>query len=108
MCVLMFLCGSVRRGDVLSAWSGIRPLVVNPNSKDTQSIARNHIIEVSQSNLVTIAGQFNRYGDRFIHSFIHSSVHSFLHSFVNIIIVVVVIVVVVVVIIIFVVVVIII
>jgi len=48
---------SVRRGDVLSAWSGIRPLVTNPNSKDTQSLARNHIIEVSDNNLITIAGQ---------------------------------------------------
>lgn len=47
---------NVRRGDVLSAWAGIRPLVVNPNAKDTQSIARNHIIEVSKSNMVTIAG----------------------------------------------------
>jgi len=41
---------------VLSAWSGIRPLVTNPNSKDTQSLARNHIIEVSDNNLITIAG----------------------------------------------------
>ncbi|KAL5489303.1 hypothetical protein EMCRGX_G018375 [Ephydatia muelleri] len=47
---------SVRRGDVLAAWSGIRPLVMDPNAKDTQSIARNHVIEVSDSNLVTIAG----------------------------------------------------
>jgi len=47
---------TVRRGDVLSAWSGIRPLVLNPNARDTQSIARNHIIEVSSSNLITIAG----------------------------------------------------
>ncbi|XP_044751371.1 glycerol-3-phosphate dehydrogenase, mitochondrial isoform X2 [Coccinella septempunctata] len=46
----------VRRGDVLSAWSGIRPLVSDPNKADTQSIARNHIIHVSKSNLVTIAG----------------------------------------------------
>ena len=46
----------VRRGDVLSAWSGIRPLVLNPNKKDTQSIARNHIIHVSTSGLVTIGG----------------------------------------------------
>lgn len=46
----------VRRGDVLSAWSGIRPLVSDPNKADTQSIARNHIIHVSESNLVTIAG----------------------------------------------------
>ena len=47
----------VRRGDVLSAWSGIRPLVLNPAAKDTQSIARNHIIEISDSNLITIAGR---------------------------------------------------
>ncbi|KAK9870611.1 hypothetical protein WA026_008172 [Henosepilachna vigintioctopunctata] len=46
----------VRRGDVLSAWSGIRPLVSDPNKADTQSIARNHIIHVSKSNLITIAG----------------------------------------------------
>lgn len=54
-----YLCSDVqvRRGDVLAAWSGIRPLVVNPNKKDTQSIARNHIIHVSDSGLVTIGGR---------------------------------------------------
>ncbi|KAJ7389044.1 glycerol-3-phosphate dehydrogenase [Desmophyllum pertusum] len=46
----------VRRGDVLAAWSGIRPLVIDPNSKSTASIARNHLILVSKSGLVTIAG----------------------------------------------------
>uniref|UniRef100_U5EWV1 Glycerol-3-phosphate dehydrogenase n=1 Tax=Corethrella appendiculata TaxID=1370023 RepID=U5EWV1_9DIPT len=46
----------VRRGDVLSAWSGIRPLVSDPNKDDTQSLARNHIVHVSKSKLVTIAG----------------------------------------------------
>lgn len=46
----------VRRGDVLAAWSGIRPLVTNPNSTDTQSISRNHVVDVSHSGLVTIAG----------------------------------------------------
>lgn len=46
----------VRRGDVLSAWSGIRPLISDPNKGDTQSLARNHIVHVSSSNLVTIAG----------------------------------------------------
>ncbi|XP_054639026.1 glycerol-3-phosphate dehydrogenase, mitochondrial isoform X2 [Dunckerocampus dactyliophorus] len=46
----------VRRGDVLAAWSGIRPLVTDPNSKDTQSICRNHIVSLSNSGLVTIAG----------------------------------------------------
>lgn len=46
----------VRRGDVLSAWSGIRPLVSDPNKSDTQSLARNHIVHVSENKLVTIAG----------------------------------------------------
>ncbi|EDO34335.1 predicted protein [Nematostella vectensis] len=46
----------VRRGDVLAAWSGIRPLVKDPNSKNTESVARNHVITVSDSQMVTIAG----------------------------------------------------
>ncbi|KAL7631907.1 UNVERIFIED_CONTAM: hypothetical protein RMT77_017786 [Armadillidium vulgare] len=46
----------VRRGDVLSAWAGIRPLVQDPNKADTQSIARNHIVHVSEKGLVTVAG----------------------------------------------------
>lgn len=46
----------VRRGDVQAAWSGIRPLIMDPSKKDTQSIARNHIIEISDSKLITIAG----------------------------------------------------
>ncbi|XP_042236186.1 glycerol-3-phosphate dehydrogenase, mitochondrial-like isoform X1 [Homarus americanus] len=46
----------VRRGDVLSAWAGIRPLVQDPNKTDTQSIARNHIVHISDSGLVTVAG----------------------------------------------------
>ncbi|XP_027866820.1 glycerol-3-phosphate dehydrogenase, mitochondrial isoform X1 [Xiphophorus couchianus] len=46
----------VRRGDVLAAWSGIRPLVTDPNSKDTQSICRNHIVSISDTGLITIAG----------------------------------------------------
>jgi glycerol-3-phosphate dehydrogenase len=48
----------VRRGDVLSAWSGLRPLVLNPNAqKDgTEGLVRNHLITFSQSGLVTIAG----------------------------------------------------
>ena len=46
----------VRRSDVTSAWSGIRPLVSDPNKKNTESLARNHIIHVSDSKLVTIAG----------------------------------------------------
>jgi len=46
----------VRRGDVLSAWSGIRPLVRDPGAKNTESLVRNHMINVSPSGLLTIAG----------------------------------------------------
>ena len=68
----------VRRGDVLSAWAGIRPLVKvlsdqilykfyriliqnllskDPNNEgETQELVRNHVIHVSPSNMVTIAG----------------------------------------------------
>ncbi|GBN61745.1 Glycerol-3-phosphate dehydrogenase, mitochondrial [Araneus ventricosus] len=47
---------TVRRGDVMSVWSGIRPLVLNPNKGSTEALARNHVLHVSDSNLVTIAG----------------------------------------------------
>ncbi|KAF8475594.1 glycerol-3-phosphate dehydrogenase [Kalaharituber pfeilii] len=47
---------NVRRGDVLAAWSGIRPLVRDPNAKNTEALVRNHLINVSPSGLLTIAG----------------------------------------------------
>ncbi|RDL38005.1 uncharacterized protein BP5553_05438 [Venustampulla echinocandica] len=47
---------NVRRGDVLAAWSGIRPLVKDPNAKNTESLVRNHLINVSPSGLLTCAG----------------------------------------------------
>ncbi|KAG5634611.1 hypothetical protein H0H81_001380 [Sphagnurus paluster] len=46
----------VRRGDVLSAWSGLRPLVRNPSAASTEGLVRNHMIYVSGSGLLTIAG----------------------------------------------------
>lgn len=47
---------NVRRGDVLAAWSGIRPLVKDPKAKNTESLVRNHLIHVSPSGLLTCAG----------------------------------------------------
>ncbi|KAL8698202.1 MAG: hypothetical protein Q9201_006700 [Fulgogasparrea decipioides] len=47
---------NVRRGDVLAAWSGIRPLVKDPHSKNTESLVRNHLLTVSESGLLTCAG----------------------------------------------------
>lgn len=46
----------VRKSDVLAAWSGIRPLIRDPNSTSTEDLVRNHIVMVSKSGLITIAG----------------------------------------------------
>ncbi|KAI7898360.1 FAD dependent oxidoreductase-domain-containing protein [Cokeromyces recurvatus] len=46
----------IRRSDVLAAWSGIRPLVRDPEAKNTESLVRNHMINVSENKLLTIAG----------------------------------------------------
>jgi glycerol-3-phosphate dehydrogenase len=47
---------NVRQGDVLAAWSGIRPLVKDPKAKNTESLVRNHLITTSSSGLLTCAG----------------------------------------------------
>jgi glycerol-3-phosphate dehydrogenase len=47
---------NVRRGDVLAAWSDIRPLVKDPKTKNTESLVRNHLINISASGLLTCAG----------------------------------------------------
>jgi glycerol-3-phosphate dehydrogenase len=41
---------------VLAAWSGIRPLVRDPDAKNTAALVRNHLINVSPAGLLTIAG----------------------------------------------------
>ncbi|KYK54208.1 hypothetical protein DCS_06165 [Drechmeria coniospora] len=47
---------NVRRGEVLAAWSGIRPLVKDPKARNTESLVRNHLVHVSPSGLLTCAG----------------------------------------------------
>ncbi|XP_057516000.1 glycerol-3-phosphate dehydrogenase SDP6, mitochondrial-like [Amaranthus tricolor] len=51
-----YLCIKVRRTDVLSAWSGIRPLAVDPKAKNTESISRDHVVCEDFPGLVTITG----------------------------------------------------
>jgi glycerol-3-phosphate dehydrogenase len=46
----------LRRCDVISAWAGLRPLVRDPKKLDTASVVRNHLIDVSESGLLTITG----------------------------------------------------
>nr|GEX64523.1 glycerol-3-phosphate dehydrogenase SDP6, mitochondrial [Tanacetum cinerariifolium] len=51
-----YLNVKVRRTDVLSAWSGIRPLATDPNAKNTESISRDHVVCEDYPGLVTITG----------------------------------------------------
>ena len=42
--------------DVLSMFAGVRPLVTNPEAENTAAISREHVVSISKSGLVTIAG----------------------------------------------------
>uniref|UniRef100_A0A0E0DBM9 Glycerol-3-phosphate dehydrogenase n=1 Tax=Oryza meridionalis TaxID=40149 RepID=A0A0E0DBM9_9ORYZ len=42
--------------DVLSAWSGIRPLAMDPSAKNTESISRDHVVFEDYPGLITITG----------------------------------------------------
>ncbi|WUR04128.1 glycerol-3-phosphate dehydrogenase (GPDM) [Vairimorpha necatrix] len=42
--------------DVLSVWTGIRPLICDPTKKDTENIVRNHVIHIENDNMVTVSG----------------------------------------------------
>ena len=48
----------VRREDVLAAWSGIRPLLLEESSlsSGTQALVRNHVVKIGKYGMVTIAG----------------------------------------------------
>lgn len=46
----------VGRDDVLSAWSGLRPLVAQGAGEGTAALSRDHVIVTSESGLVTITG----------------------------------------------------
>ncbi len=46
----------VEREDVLATWSGLRPLVSDPEASDTAGLSRDHVVNISDSGLLTIAG----------------------------------------------------
>ena len=46
----------VRRGDVLSVWSGLRPLIRDPDTRSTSRLVREHLVQASASGLLTVAG----------------------------------------------------
>ena len=55
-----YLSVKVRRSDVKSAWSGIRPLAIDPTTSDssesTSNIVRDHVVFVEKDGMVTITG----------------------------------------------------
>ena len=42
--------------DIKSTWSGIRPLIRDPDAKDTSALVRSHKVITSPSNLISIVG----------------------------------------------------
>ncbi len=42
--------------DIKASWTGLRPLVRNPSVENTSKLCRDHLIEVSDSGLVSIMG----------------------------------------------------
>jgi glycerol-3-phosphate dehydrogenase len=53
-----YLNRPVTRSDVRAAWSGLRPLVkdLKKSKQGTAALSREHVVEVSAGNMVTIAG----------------------------------------------------
>ena len=52
-----YLTVDVRRSDVASAWSGVRPLAADPRATSTEAASRDHIVTVDpDTGLITVAG----------------------------------------------------
>lgn len=51
-----YLNKAPKRSDILSVFSGIRPLVKSNEKEKTSSLSRDHVISVSKSGLITIVG----------------------------------------------------
>ena len=46
----------VTKKDIKASWSGLRPLVADPERGDTSNLVRDHLISVSESGLLSIVG----------------------------------------------------
>ncbi|KAG2500744.1 hypothetical protein HYH03_001508 [Edaphochlamys debaryana] len=46
----------VRPSDVLSVWSGIRPLAADPRAKNTENTVRDHVIMEEPDGMITVSG----------------------------------------------------
>jgi len=52
----LYLAKKPARGDVLSVFAGIRPLVKSSDIGNTAALSRDHTIHIEKSGLITIAG----------------------------------------------------
>ena len=52
----LYLAKAPKRGDVLSVFAGIRPLVKSGEAGNTAALSRDHTIHIDNSGLLTIAG----------------------------------------------------
>jgi glycerol-3-phosphate dehydrogenase len=52
----IYLARDPKPSDVLSVYCGVRPLVRSPGDKGTAALARDHVLMIAKSNLVTITG----------------------------------------------------
>ena len=51
-----YLHADIDEQDITATWCGLRPLVHEPSAKDTARLSRDHVLTVSRSGLLTIAG----------------------------------------------------
>jgi len=51
-----YLVKAPTRGDVLSVFAGIRPLVRTANTRSTAALSRDHVIHIDRSGLVSVMG----------------------------------------------------
>ncbi len=51
-----YLTKDPQRKDIKSVFAGIRPLVVNPSAENTAAVSREHVVTISKTGLVSIAG----------------------------------------------------
>jgi len=51
-----YLSAGPERGEVLSFWAGVRPLLRDPASSGTAGLSRDHAVACAPSGLITIAG----------------------------------------------------
>jgi glycerol-3-phosphate dehydrogenase len=52
----LYLDRDPTRADIRSVYCGVRPLVRSPGDKGTAALARDHVLMIAKSNLVTITG----------------------------------------------------